>query len=239
MARRLNGRLAITADSLNAVDLFRGLPTADRQAIAARLVAVRHPAGRTIVSQDDGHNDVYFILSGDVRATFHGLGGRDVQFRDQHAGEMFGELAAIDGRPRSAGVTALSEVFLARASAGDFRGIAAGYPEVAQRLFTHLAQLVRALSDRVVEFSTLGVNNRIHGELLRLAREFGVSDNAALIKPAPTHADIASRVSTHREAVTREIAALDRAGILVRARGQLHVVDVARLEALVAAVTRN
>jgi CRP/FNR family transcriptional regulator, cyclic AMP receptor protein len=190
------------------------------------------------VTQLDRHNEVFFILSGTVRATFHGVAGKDVQFRDQHAGEMFGELAAIDGQPRSAEVIAVTETFLAVVSAADFLAIAAEHPAIARRVLNRLASLVRALSDRVVEFSTLGVNNRIHGELLRLAREFGVQDNQALIKPAPTHADIASRVSTHREAVTREIAALARAGILQRGRGCLRVCDVARLETLVRAVAR-
>ncbi|MEQ8660106.1 MAG: Crp/Fnr family transcriptional regulator [Gammaproteobacteria bacterium] len=235
----MSTRPAITADSLNAVDLFRGLAVTERRAIAAHLAAVRYPAGRTIVTQDDVRNDVYFILGGSVRAAFHGASGRDVQFRDQHAGEMFGELSAIDGRPRSAEVSALTEVFLAVAGARDFVAIASTHPEVARRLFAQLAERVRALSDRVVEFSTLGVSNRIHGELLRLAREHGSAGNTALIRPAPTHADIASRVSTHREAVTREIAALARDGILVRGRGQIAVSDVARLEALVAAVTRD
>ena len=231
-------RATITADSLNAVDLFRGLPHQDRAAIAGRLQAARFPAGQPIVAQSGAHTDVFFILSGTVRASFHGATGKDVQFRDQHAGEMFGELSAIDGRPRSAEVAALTEVFLGVASGEDFCDIAAHYPEVSRRIFTRLADLVRALSDRVVEFSTLGVNNRIHGELLRLAREFGVEDNHALIQPAPTHADIASRVSTHREAVTREIAALARSGILERGRGILKIIDVARLETLVSDVTR-
>jgi CRP/FNR family cyclic AMP-dependent transcriptional regulator len=229
----------ITADSLNAVDLFRGLPHADREAIARRLRAVRHPAGKAVVAQDSAHDEVFFILGGTVRATFHGAAGKDVQFRDQHAGEMFGELSAIDGRPRSAEVTALSEVFLAVVGAADFLDIATSHPVVARRLLGRLAGLVRALSDRVVEFSTLGVSNRIHGELLRLAREFGIADNRAVIRPAPTHADIASRVSTHREAVTREIATLARAGILERGRGQLVVLDCARLETLVTEVMRR
>lgn len=232
-------RLTITADSLNAVDLFRGLPASERAAIAPRLRGMRYPAGHPIVTQLDRRNEVFFILSGTVRASFHGVAGKDVQFRDQHAGEMFGELSAIDGQPRSAEVIALSEVFLAVASAEDFLAIAAEHPAIARRVLTRLAALVRALSERVVEFSTLGVNNRIHGELLRLAREFGVVDNEALIKPAPTHADIASRVSTHREAVTREIAALARCGLLERRRGMLRIKDVVRLETLVNDVARD
>ena len=234
----MSTRLAITADSLSAVDLFRGLPANERAQIAPRLRGMRHPPGHSIVTQLDRHNEVFFILSGTVRATFHGIAGKDVQFRDQHAGEMFGELAAIDGQPRSAEVVAVTETFLAVVSAADFLAIAAEHPAIGRRVLNRLASLVRALSDRVVEFSTLGVNNRIHGELLRLAREFGVKDNEALIRPAPTHADIASRVSTHREAVTREIAALARDGVLERGRGCLRVRDVGRLETLVNAVAR-
>lgn len=104
----VSARPTITADSLNAVDLFRGLPHEARSAIAARLRAVRYPAGQPVVTQSAAHNEVFFILSGTVRAAFHGAAGKDVQFRDQHAGEMFGELSAIDGRPRSAEVVALS-----------------------------------------------------------------------------------------------------------------------------------
>lgn len=176
---------------------------------------------------------MFFILSGTARATFHAAGGKDVQFRDMRAGEMFGELSAIDDGPRSAEVTAVTEVFVARAAADVFLDLATRYPGIARQLLTRLAALVRSLSDRVVEFSTLGVSNRIHGELLRLAREHGIEGNRATIKPAPTHADIAARVSSRREAVTRELAALTRRGILNKRRGTLDVIDVERLEALV------
>jgi CRP/FNR family transcriptional regulator, cyclic AMP receptor protein len=226
----------IAADSLNAVDLFRGLPADDRQAIAERLRAHRYPAGKHIVAQADDCEEVYFILSGSVRVTYSVRSGKAVQFRDQHAGEMFGEMSAIDNLPRSAEVTALSDVFLATAEAGSFLDIASGYPAVARRLLGQLTARIRGLSDRVVEFSTLGVNNRIHAELLRLAREHALSGNCASINPSPTHADIAARVSTHREAVTRELAVLEKGGILTRGRGSLEITDVARLEDMVSNV---
>jgi CRP-like cAMP-binding protein len=232
-------RPTITADSLNAVELFRELPYEERAAIAARLSAHRYPAGKIAVTQDDERNEVFFILSGTVRVSFRAETGKDVQFRDLHAGEMFGELSAIDGRPRSAEVVALDEVFLATASAPVFLELVSTRPALARRLFVRLAALVRALSDRVVEFSTLGVVNRIHGELLRLAREHGVDGNAATITPLPTHADIAARVSTRREAVSRELAALARRGIVRRRRGALDILDVARLEALVSRVAED
>ena len=69
--------------------------------------------------------------------------------------------------------------------------------------------------------------------MLRLAREHRIHDNQADIQPAPTHADIASRVSTHREAVTKEIGVLVKNGLIERARGVLRVQDVQRLELMV------
>ena len=73
-------------------------------------------------------------------------------------------------------------------------------------MFKALANQIRSLSERIVEFSTLGVNNRVHAEILRLAREVESRNGQYRISPAPTHADIASRVSTHREAVTKNLA---------------------------------
>ena len=168
-----------------------------------------------------------------MRVTFHSKPGKDVQFRDQYAGECFGELAAIDGRPRSAEVEALSEVFVGAIKAHDFLDIATRYPSVGTKIFVQLASRIRSLSDRVVELSTLGVNNRIYAELLRLARQHGIEGNQAEIRPAPTHADIASRVSTHREAVTKEIGVLLKNGVTKRTRGVLRVIDAKHLEVMV------
>ncbi|MBT8447451.1 MAG: helix-turn-helix domain-containing protein, partial [Gammaproteobacteria bacterium] len=97
-----------------------------------------------------------------------------------------------------------------------------------------LALQVRRLSERVIEFSTVGVNDRVHAELLRLAQD-GRHDGAEIaISPAPTHADIASRVATHREAVTKELSRLTREGILRKEKGTLVITDLPRLQELVA-----
>lgn len=226
-------RAAISAETLLAVDLFRDLDARDRAAIAARCDGAMFPAGAGIVLQRDDRTDVFFIVSGTVRVTFHSKPGKDVQFRDQYAGECFGELSAIDGEPRSADVAALTDVFVGAIRADDFRDIATRYPAVGTKLLRQLTSMVRSLSDRVVELSTLGVANRIHAELLRLARHHGIEGNTAQIEPAPTHAELASRVSTQREAVTKEIGRLVRDGILARTRAGLRVTDVGRLESMV------
>jgi len=99
-----------------------------------------------------------------------------------------------------------------------------------------LASLVRQLSERVIDLSTLGVQNRLHAELLRLARAAGVHDNQARLEPAPRHAALASQISTNREQVTRELNVLVRSGVLLKDGRALLVADAARLESMVSQV---
>jgi hypothetical protein len=85
----------------------------------------------------------------------------------------------------------------------------------------------------VVDVSTLGVQHRLHAELLRRARAAGVVDNRARLDPAPRHAELASRVSTYREQVTREFSALTKQGLLEKDGAGIVLTDVARLERMV------
>ena len=106
-------------------------------------------------------------------------------------------------------------------------------PVVVDRVLRRLTRLLRDTSERVIELSTLGVQNRIHAELLRLAAKAGVEGNAARLHPAPKHVDIASRVSTNREQVTRELSALAKKGLLAKDGATLVVRDVERLQKMV------
>jgi CRP-like cAMP-binding protein len=88
---------------------------------------------------------------------------------------------------------------------------------------------VRRLTDRVLDLSTLSVQQRICRELLRLAREQGVDGNTARIDPAPKHVELAGMVSTYREQITRELSALVKTGVLAKDGHALLVRDLARL----------
>ena len=128
---------------------------------------------------------------------------------------------------------AVEDCLLASLSAEDFWDLLRRHPEVAAATMKRLTAQVRALTERVFQFSTLAVKNRIHAELLRLCRDDMIDDRSARIDPAPTHADFASRLSTHREAVTRELNELANLGLLIRRERSLIVTDVARLERMV------
>ncbi len=222
--------------TLSAIGLFSDLTSRDFEALDKCCHWQTYGAGQQILSRSDLTTDVFFIVSGDVRVAACSLDGKEVAFRDLGAGTTFGELSAMDGAPRSADVVALSDAVVPSMAAEAFMDVLRTHPEVSAKLLRQLAGLTRKLSDRVYEFSVLAVKNRVHAELLRLAREHDNGDNMATVSPAPTHAEIASRVSTHREAVTRELNALDKGGMIERRKGALIVPDVARLAALVADV---
>ncbi len=221
---------------LAGIAIFRDLSGPALDALAQRCQWRNYAPEQQILGHLDATREVFFIVEGAVRVVNYSLAGKAVTFADSGAGGVFGDYAAIDGEPRSANVVALSEALIASLSADNFWTVLREHPEVSAALLKKLTGQLRATSQRVFEFSTLAVRNRIHAELLRLAREHMENDNAATIAPAPTHAEIASRISTHREAVTRELNVLARDGLLEQRRGALHVSDVARLEEMVETV---
>ncbi|QIG49237.1 winged helix-turn-helix domain-containing protein [Nordella sp. HKS 07] len=109
----------------------------------------------------------------------------------------------------------------------------ANHPEFTRAVATHLTQQVRVLTRRVFEFSTMAVRQRLWAELLRLAEAAAKGEGQALLSPPPTHAEIASRISTHREAVTREFAWLEAQGFIVKEGRALKVPDLQKLRGLV------
>lgn len=175
---------------------------------------------------------MFFVISGSVRVMIQSA-GREVLLRQINAGEFFGELAAIDGQPRSSGIVATTDVTIARMPASVFRATVHAHPEVCDGLLATLAAQIRALANRVNEFSTLDVRYRIYAELLRLSRPEPGSEGRAIISPPPVHSEIAARISTRRETVAREFKALERSGLIERRRGAIALSDTRVLRRLV------
>ena len=221
------------AQSLERVAIFRTLLPEAMARLQKRCAWRRYEPGESIVDHLDTARDIYFIASGDVRATLYSLSGTVVTFTDLGPGEMFGEIAAIDGGPRSASIEARTQCVVASLAAAAFREVLQAEPEVAQALLARMAGRIRALTTRIYEFSALAVNNRIQAEILRLTAGARREGKSARIDAAPTHAELASRVSTHREAVTRELNRLARVGIIEQQGRTLVIRDVDRLAKMV------
>jgi CRP-like cAMP-binding protein len=219
------------ARSLADVALFADLPEAARRQIEKACRWRTYAAGQTIILRDEGGNDVYFVVAGLARVVLYSAAGREVSFDEIGPGACVGELAAIDGGTRSAGVVALAPSLVAILPRAAFLETLAAEPKAALALLNRLAAALRQATARIFELSTLGAHNRVYAELLRLARP--AAGGRTVIRPIPAHGDIAARVSATRETVARALSDLAKKGVVARERQELVLRDPKRLKTMV------
>jgi CRP-like cAMP-binding protein len=212
------------------IPLLKYLPDALRTEISHRLRRIQAAKGRTLVERGSQSTDVFFLLEGRADVLVYSSTGREVVVNTIGPGDVIGEIAALDGEPRSASVVASSDLLVVVMRATDFMTCIESSPAAGVWLARRLASGIRRLTEQVFELSALNVQTRIHCELLRLAQKGESHDGVIEVRPALTHAELASRVGTHREAVTREMQALSDMGIIRYGRGSLSILDLARLE---------
>jgi CRP-like cAMP-binding protein len=211
--------------TLRAITLFRGLSDEEIRRLDRRCLWRRYDARQQVVGHGEPGTDVYFVVGGLVRALIRAGGSREVILGDIGAGAFFGELAAIDGRPRSASIVAVTGAMLARMPAAVFREVLLQHADACHQLLALLAARVRLLDSRVSELASFDVRQRLFAELRRLGRPDGGGPGRIVVSPPPFHAEIAARIGARREAVTRELRALESAGLLERRRGALVLTD--------------
>ncbi|MEM9010099.1 MAG: Crp/Fnr family transcriptional regulator [Pseudomonadota bacterium] len=221
---------------LRSSTFFRSVPDMELRRIEERCTFRIYEVGESIITQGDDAQAVYFVLSGEARASIFSSDGRLVHLQDLLPGAVFGELAAIDGAPRSATVEARKTSLIASMPGRSFRDVLIEQPRLGLHVLERTVALVRRLTERVYEYAMLSVNERIQAELLRLA--YAVKPGASgvvRLEPAPVHGDIANRVSARREAVAREMSRLSRLGLVTREGRDLVIHDVGTLAEMVAA----
>jgi CRP-like cAMP-binding protein len=209
------------------------LPEAFSARLRPHVRTVHAPPGQTILGFGTPSTEVYFLVKGRVQVALVSQAGREVILKTIGAGGLFGELAAIDERPRSTWIAALSAVELAVVPGQQFREALEEVPGAAFWVIRHLTAHVRYLTEKVFELNVLAVRTRLHCELLRLCVEAGCNGTTCTIDPAPTHAQLAARIGTHREAVTREMRYLSGRNILEQHRPRLTILNVHALAEIV------
>lgn len=196
----------------------------------SHMRTLRARRGQVLLGRGAASTDIYFILEGSFGVVAYSPQGREVSLRTLTAGDVVGELAAVDGQPRSATVVAETDARVAILPREDFLAFVEGSPKTAMWLAELLASKIRDMNERIFELSALNVQARLHCELLRLAKGGSESLGPLVIQPAPTHAELANRIGTHREAVTREMRALVEHKVIRAGRRSLEFVDLRRLE---------
>lgn len=172
--------------------------------------------GQMLLQAEETNTDVWFLLSGLARVAVFTETGREVSMFTFERGDSFGEFSAIDSAPRSASIEALTDCVAARLSGPQFRSILANSSEVSDAFLRLLVGKLRDMTAKVSDFSAHTADERIRGELLRIARAASKGRDSFIIDAPPTQAEIAARVFTNRETVAREMGRMRRLGVVDR-----------------------
>ena len=218
--------------SLAQMVLLEGIEEAERKRLEQLCRWRPFRKGQTVFEAGSASGEVYFVCEGRVNVMNASPGGREVVFASLGPGEGFGELAAIDGGPRSATIVAAEKSLLAELSSHHFLGLLERQPEISLRVLRTLAAMVRMSDIRIMELSTLAASQRVYAELLRMAQPDAAVPDLWVVRSLPPLREIASRVSTTRETVARAMSHLYRDEVVRKKGRNLYLMDRERLEVL-------
>lgn len=220
-------------ESLANIPLFRELDPQLIEQNTRRCSWRTYDENELIIDYEDDTRDVRFIMSGKVRVILRIATGKEVILTEMKDGEFFGEIAAIDDDGRSANVTALSRSQICAMPQSLFLELLEGQPTVNKMVMRTLAVRCRYLNARLAEHCFLQTKHRLYTELLRLSRPRMGHEGQRSISPPPTQKDLAARIGTRREVVSREIANLKRGKIVDKTTGALILCDLPKLNGLI------
>jgi CRP/FNR family transcriptional regulator, cyclic AMP receptor protein len=184
-------------------------------------------AGATIFARGDAGTGLFAVCSGTVKITNHSADGKDAVFNLLNAGEIFGEIALLDGRPRSADALALTRCELIAVDRRDFLPLLKDQPEIALKMIEVLCARLRHVSEHVEDVLFLDLPGRLAKTLLRLAERAKPSSSGR--KVAITQREIGQIIGMSRESTNKQLreweqqnwVRLERGGITVLASAEL------------------
>jgi len=215
---------------LRSIPLFEGL-SAEQLAKVAALAEVRKYAIRSIVvSQGEPANALFVIAKGRLKVSASGTDGRDTVLGIMAEAEVFGEIALLDGGPRSATCTALEPCELIAIDRAQFMELLLASPGIAVKLLQVLAARLRRLSQRSEDAAFLDVPSRLARSLLDLATRFGERrrppDSGIFITLKLSQQELGDLVGATRESVNKHINDWMRQGILLQENGRMIISDI-------------
>jgi CRP/FNR family transcriptional regulator, cyclic AMP receptor protein len=223
-----------TVELLRRVSLFSELSAEELDKVARVAVPRRYPGGSIILREGDPGDTCYVVRAGTARVVRQHADGRAITLTNLGPGEIFGELAMFGGDVRSATVEAVDDLQAVAILAGDLKRLLGEHPEIAVKLLGALAARLRETNARISRQSFQKVSSRVAGVLVELA-ETGTRTGldgpggAGEVVVRSTQADLAQLAGTSREAASRFLATLQRAGVLTTRRGRIVVHDPAAL----------
>jgi CRP/FNR family cyclic AMP-dependent transcriptional regulator len=214
------------------VPLFAELSRGELERIADVAIPRSFPKGVRVFHEGDHSDACYVVRTGDLRVTREHSDGRAIALATLGPGDIFGELAMLDGGTRSASVETLSDADLLGLPASDVRRVIGDHGDIAAKLIVAITRRLRETNERVARQSFQTVPSRVAGVLAQLIAE-EASEERPQITVRMTQADLAQLAGTSRESVSRFLATLERAGVVAVGRGRVTILEPRRLRAYI------
>ena len=200
---------------LRTVPIFSELSDEDITSLAHLALRKRYPKD-TVVFFENEEGDFFFtILEGRIKVTILGDDGREVILSVLGPGDFFGEMALLDNEPRSATAIAVEESELLSLHRSDFQSVLNDNKSITSALIRVLSSRLRRANHQISTLALLDVYGRVARVIVDMAREEGkrLRDGRIAFRRA-THQEIANRIGTTRETVTRMLKDLERQGLI-------------------------
>lgn len=189
--------------------VFAALSAEDRRALAGRAHHQRFVSGETIFIIGDPGLSMMAIIEGIVRVSFPAADGREIVLADLAPGEVLGEVALLDGRPRSASAVAYSDCDLLVLDRRDVLGLLEQRPAACLRLLSLLCERLRRSDERMADIAFRDLPARLAKTLLAITSAAGAPARTRL-----SQGELARMVGSARENVNRHLRDWHRRGII-------------------------
>jgi CRP/FNR family transcriptional regulator, cyclic AMP receptor protein len=218
------------APLLRKIPMFEHLANEDLEHLSGLLQQRRYSKGEVIFHQGDVGTALFIVRKGEVAIRLSSAEGREVILALLGRGDAFGELALLDGEPRSTDAVSRDETELLKLNQEDFRRFLGERPQVAMGLLAVLSRMVRRVTQLVHDSAFLDARARLARVLLDLARTQGQPGaEGGVIIPKLTQAELANLCGVTRESANKWLSFYRREGLLTVEGGQITLVDPARL----------
>src|ERR1700687_1941874 len=200
--------------------LFRDLPSTVIEHLGSYMKTRKVARGATIFAKGDPGSGLMGVLSGMVKVSVASSEGKDIVLNIFHEGEIFGEIALLDGRPRTADATAMADCELRRIERRDFLDLVRSQPEIALKLMEVLCARLRHTSEQVEDVLFLDLPGRLAKILLQLTETAKLSQARRV---AITQREIGQMIGMSRESTNKQLrdwedrnwVRLERGGVVV------------------------
>jgi CRP/FNR family transcriptional regulator, cyclic AMP receptor protein len=188
--------------------------------LAIRGALRSYPAGTYIIKEGEKGDSLFVILRGKVKVFVSDRDGRDMVLDFHGPGDYIGEMA-LDGKPRSASVAAVEPTTCSIVTRDALRSAIAANPDVAMTLIATLIERARTATDNVKNLALMDVYGRVARLLLSIAKE--QPDGRLVVPERMTQQDIADRVGSSRDMVSRIFKDLAAGGYVTVADRQITI----------------